>query len=316
MTSKAIITTNDSLKQNDFVAIIVHMDRIRHSRSLKSQIREHKLVFVVYLLLRISVVLILIAQIFNRDWENAFYCVLSLVLMMIPSFIETNWHIDIPDTLEIIVLMFIYAAEILGELSAYYINVPFWDTMLHTITGFLAAAVGFSLCDIFNRNENIKFSLSPFFLAFVAFCFSMTVAVCWEFLEFFADNMFGSDMQKDTIINTIRTVELDPTRTNTVVSITGITEVYFQDGTALGLGGYLDIGLIDTMEDLFVNFVGALVFSFIGYFYTKNRGEGRFARLFIPTVRYKEAAEAKKLREEKKAEKARLKEENREAKKK
>ena len=140
-----------------------------HSKSLASQIREHKAVFLVYVLLRLSVVLILIAQVFNRSWENVFYCVLTLVLMTLPSFIENNWHIDIPDTLEIIVLLFIYAAEILGELSAYYVNFPFWDTMLHTTTGFLAAAVGFSLCDIFNRNEKIKFTLSPFFLAFVAF---------------------------------------------------------------------------------------------------------------------------------------------------
>ena len=274
-----------------------------HSQSLASRIKEHKALFFVYLLLRLSVVLILIAQLMNGEWENAFYCVLALVLMLVPSFIETNWHIDIPDALEIVVLFFIYAAEILGELRAYYVNVPFWDTMLHTITGFLAAAVGFSLCDIFNRNENIKFSLSPFFLAFVAFCFSMTVAVCWEFFEFSADQLFGTDMQKDRIIHTINTVALDETRTNKVVTISGITEVYFEDGQALGLGGYLDIGLIDTMKDLLVNFAGAVAFSFIGYFYTKSRGEGRFARLFIPTVKYKEVYEARKRRLRKKEEK-------------
>lgn len=274
-----------------------------HSQSLASRIKEHKALFFVYLLLRLSVVLILIAQLMNGEWENAFYCVLALVLMLVPSFIETNWHIDIPDALEIVVLFFIYAAEILGELRAYYVNVPFWDTMLHTITGFLAAAVGFSLCDIFNRNENIKFSLSPFFLAFVAFCFSMTVAVCWEFFEFSADQLFGTDMQKDRIIHTINTVALDETRTNKVVTISGITEVYFEDGQALGLGGYLDIGLIDTMKDLMVNFAGAVAFSFIGYFYTKSRGEGRFARLFIPTVKYKEVYEARKRRLRKKEEK-------------
>lgn len=272
-----------------------------HSKSLASQIREHKAVFLVYVLLRLSVVLILIAQVFNRSWENVFYCVLTLVLMTLPSFIENNWHIDIPDTLEIIVLLFIYAAEILGELSAYYVNFPFWDTMLHTTTGFLAAAVGFSLCDIFNRNEKIKFTLSPFFLAFVAFCFSMTVAVFWEFIEFGFDMTMGLDMQKDTVVHSISSVDLDPLHSNNIVTISGITEVYLQDGTPLGVGGYLDIGIIDTMKDLFVNFIGALVFSFIGYFYTKNRGEGRFARLFIPTVKYKEALEAKKARQERKA---------------
>ena len=273
-----------------------------HTISLKEQIREHKGLFAVYLLLRLSVILTLVAQVFNRDWESVFFCALALFLMTIPSFIEHNWHIDIPDTLEIIVIVFIYAAEILGELKAYYINVPFWDTMLHTTTGFLAAAVGFSLCDIFNRNENIKFDLSPFFLAFVAFCFSMTVGVLWEFSEFGMDFFTGSDMQKDTVINAIHTTMLDPTKSNRVVHITGITDVILSDGTSLGLGGYLDIGIIDTMKDLFVNFIGAVVFSFIGYFYVKSRGQGRFARRFIPTMKFDElkSAEDRKEKKEKK----------------
>ena len=273
-----------------------------HTISLKEQIREHKGLFAVYLLLRLSVILTLVAQVFNRDWESVFFCALALFLMMIPSFIEHNWHIDIPDTLEIIVIVFIYAAEILGELKAYYINVPFWDTMLHTTTGFLAAAVGISLCDIFNRNENIKFDLSPFFLAFVAFCFSMTVGVLWEFFEFGMDFFTGSDMQKDTVINAIHTTMLDPTKSNRVVHITGITDVILSDGTSLGLGGYLDIGIIDTMKDLFVNFIGAVVFSFIGYFYVKSRGQGRFARRFIPTMKFDElkSAEDRKEKKEKK----------------
>ena len=273
-----------------------------HTISLKEQIREHKGLFAVYLLLRLSVILTLVAQVFNRDWESVFFCALALFLMTIPSFIEHNWHIDIPDTLEIIVIVFIYAAEILGELKAYYINVPFWDTMLHTTTDFLAAAVGFSLCDIFNRNENIKFDLSPFFLAFVAFCFSMTVGVLWEFFEFGMDFFTGSDMQKDTVINAIHTTMLDPTKSNRVVHITGITDVILSDGTSLGLGGYLDIGIIDTMKDLFVNFIGAVVFSFIGYFYVKSRGQGRFARRFIPTMKFDElkSAEDRKEKKEKK----------------
>ena len=273
-----------------------------HTISLKEQIREHKGLFAVYLLLRLSVILTLVAQVFNRDWESVFFCALALFLMMIPAFIELTCPIDIPDTLELMVIVFIYAAEILGELKAYYINVPFWDTMLHTTTGFLAAAVGFSLCDIFNRNENIKFDLSPFFLAFVAFCFSMTVGVLWEFFEFGMDFFTGSDMQKDTVINAIHTTMLDPTKSNRVVHITGITDVILSDGTSLGLGGYLDIGIIDTMKDLFVNFIGAVVFSFIGYFYVKSRGQGRFARRFIPTMKFDElkSAEDRKEKKEKK----------------
>ena len=163
-------------------------------------------------------------------------------------------------------------------------RIPHWDTMLHTVNGFLCAAVGFALIDIFNRNEKFKFQLSPLYVAIVAFCFSMTIGVLWEFFEFGVDNFLGMDMQKDVIINEIRSVTLDPTKTNTVVTIDGITEVSL-NGTELGLGGYLDIGLYDTMNDLFVNFIGAVIFSIIGFFSIKNRGKGKIARNFIPKLR-------------------------------
>ncbi len=254
-----------------------------HTLSFVDQVKKDKGVFFVYVSLRIAVVLVMIAQILNRDFENVFLCILTLVLFSIPSFIENNWHIDIPNTLEIIVLFFIFSAEILGEISSYYLKYPGWDTALHTTTGFLAAAIGFSLVDILNKNDKVKFELSPLFMAVVAFCFSMTIGVLWEFFEFSMDTFIGLDMQKDTIIHTIRSVALDPSKSNSVVVIPDITSVVI-NGEDLGLGGYLDVGLIDTMKDMFVNFIGAVVFSVIGYFYTKSNGKGKFAKQFIPTV--------------------------------
>ena len=261
-----------------------------HSVTLREQIKQAPLLFALYVILRISVILVMIAQIMNRDWHNVMLCVLTLVLFTVPSFIEKNWHIDIPSTLEVIILLFIYSAEISGEIRSYYINIPGWDTVLHTITGFLSAAIGFSLVDIINRNERTKLYLSPLYVAIGAFCFSMTIGVLWEFFEFSMDWFFGLDMQKDTIINTINTVVLDPTRSNKVVTITGITSTAV-NGVDLGINGYLDIGLIDTMKDLFVTLIGALVFSFIGFFYVKNRGEGKFAKRFIPTMKHVEKEE-------------------------
>lgn len=263
-----------------------------HSVTLREQIKQAPLLFAIYVILRISVILVMIAQIMNRDWHNVMLCVLTLVLFTVPSFIEKNWHIDIPSTMEVIILLFIYSAEISGEIRSYYINIPGWDTVLHTITGFLSAAIGFSLVDIINRNERTKLYLSPLYVAIGAFCFSMTIGVLWEFFEFSMDWFFGLDMQKDTIINTINTVVLDPTRSNKVVTITGITSTAV-NGVDLGINGYLDIGLIDTMKDLFVTLIGALVFSFIGFFYVKNRGEGKFAKRFIPTMKHVEKEEGK-----------------------
>ena len=237
-------------------------------------VRNKRLIAAVYFLLRISVVLVLIVHFLSGDFESVMLCVLTLILFTLPSIIERRLKIDLPDTLEIIILLFIYSAEILGEIQAFYIAIPFWDTMLHTLNGFLCAAIGFSLIDLLNRSRKFTFSLSPLYLAIVAFCFSMTVGVLWEFFECFMDLNFGLDMQKDTVIPAISSVMLDPAGGNHPVTVAGIQDVILMlsDGThqSLGLGGYLDIGLYDTMADLFVNFLGAVVFSIIAFFETKS----------------------------------------------
>ena len=255
-----------------------------HARGeLRSAIRRQPVVFAVYLVLRLIVLASLVSAILRQEYESAFVCVLVLFLFMLPFFIQKNFGICLPSTLEIIILLFIFAAEILGELQSYFIQYPYWDTMLHTTNGFLCAAVGFSLIDILNRDAKIKFTLSPVYVALAAFCFSMTIGVLWEFFEFGMDRLFHMDMQKDTIVHTISSVMLDPTNSNIPITIDGITSVAV-NGRDLGFTGYLDIGLYDTMEDLFVNFIGATVFSVIGYFYLKHRGEGKFAKAFIPTI--------------------------------
>ncbi len=266
-------------------------------KALRMELREHKSSFIVYMTLRALVILVMILQILNRNFENVFLCALTLVLLIMPSLIQINLKIELPTALEIIMLLFIFAAEILGEIQAYYEKIPMWDTVLHTLNGFLMAAIGFALVDILNRNKKISFQLSPAFLAVVAFCFSMTIGVIWEFFEFGMDQIFHLDMQKDTIVNTIYSVMLDPAGGNHVVGGTGIRDVAV-NGESLGLGGYLDIGLLDTMEDLLVNFIGATVFSIIGYFYVKNRGKGKFARRFIPRLKTKDADFLKKAQSE------------------
>ena len=254
-----------------------------HPRDLKGTIRRQPVVFAVYLVLRLIVLATLVSSIICGEYESAFICLLVLALFLLPFFIQQNFGIELPSTLEIIILLFIFAAEILGELECYFITYPHWDSMLHTTTGFLCAATGFALIDILNRNSRIKFELSPIYVALAAFCFSMTVGVLWEFFEFGMDRLFHMDMQKDTVVQSITSVMLDPTNRNIPITIDGIHSVAV-NGQDLGFDGYLDIGLYDTMADLFVNFVGAVVFSTIGYFYIKQRGKGRLARAFIPTI--------------------------------
>ena len=230
------------------------------------------------------IVLTFVRSAFMHRYEKMFVCVLALVLFCMPVLIERSLSIDIPPLMEGIIYCFIYAAEILGEINSFYTIIPGWDTMLHTIIGFLVAAVGFALVDLFNRSERFSVRLSPLFLAIVAFCFSMTVGVLWEFFEFGADQFLGTDMQKDFIVQAVNSVSLNPSGLNTVIQTPIESLVVNGQDWMQFPGGYLDIGLIDTMKDLLVNFIGAVLFSVIGFFYVKTRGKGKLAASLIPVV--------------------------------
>lgn len=251
--------------------------------SFKREWRESKRVALVYLILRILVVIVLILEALNQNWYNVFLCVLTLVLFLLPDFIENRMKITLPNGLQIIIVLFVFAAEILGEISEFYIHFDKWDTILHTLNGFLAAAIGFSMIDILNRSDKIALSLTPKYVALSSFCFSMTIGVLWEFFEFGMDKFFHTDMQKDTYIDSITSTELNPYGKIDPYTIDIDTVVVNGQQWA----GYLDIGLMDTMGDLFVNFVGALVFSIFGFFYIQGRSMGinKFLKNIIPTVK-------------------------------
>ncbi len=233
-------------------------------------------------ILIILVMISIVRQFFLGSYHNMFLGILTLILFAVPKIIEKNLNVSIPTGLMTVILIFIFSAEVLGEVNAFYVKIPIWDTMLHTTNGFLMAAIGFALIDICNRSERFSVKMSPFFVAFTAFCFSMTVGVVWEFFEFGMDWFFGLDMQKDWIVSSINSVKLHPEGLNVPIHVDVQSVVI--NGEAWDLGGYLDIGIVDTMKDLLVNFIGAVVFSVIGIFYLKNRNETGIAASLIPTV--------------------------------
>lgn len=260
------------------------MNRLKHymislKKALELEVREHRSSFVVYLILRTLVILVLVRQIMMQNYENIFVCLLTLLLLLVPSFVQLTFKVELPIFLEILILVFIYAAEILGEIDNYYFSIPYWDTILHTINGFVCAAVGFSMVSLLNKSEKIQFFVSPLFLAIVSFTFSMTIGVLWEFFEFSMDQLFAMDTQKDTLITSIHSAGVDeilpPFEENDIHEVT-------VNGKVISDQGYIDIGLIDTMEDLFVNFVGAATFSLFSYFYARNKERFTFLQNFIP----------------------------------
>lgn len=254
----------------------------------KNKVRQRK---IIHGILAVFVVLVMLRQFFMGNYNNVFVCVMTLVLFMIPSFVDRKLKIHLPLTLEAVIMFFIFAAEILGEIQSFYTIIPYWDTLLHTINGFMMAAIGFAMIDILNQDPHFHINMSPLFVAFVAFCFSMTIGVLWEFFEYTADRFFLTDMQKDWYINNISSVLINPSGLNTPIVIKDITKTVI-NGTINGVpqewvidNGYLDVGIIDTMKDLIVNCVGAVIFSIFGLIYIKNRGKSVVAASFIPQLK-------------------------------
>lgn len=241
------------------------------SRIKKIIADSDKLSLFFYVILRLIIVISLINQLFVGNIENVFLCILSLILFMLPAFIKKKFKVVFPNVLEISIILFIFAAEILGTINNFYNIFPRFDELLHTVNGFLAASVGFSL--IYLLNENLKeFKLSSFFVSLFAFCFSMTIGIMWEFFEYSADNLLDKNTQKDTTVYELKGAFIDDI---------DYTLVYGKDDEMVKIDGYLDIGLHDTMSDLIVNFIGAFIYSIFGYLYMKNKDKYKVVDKFL-----------------------------------
>lgn len=247
---------------------------------------------ILYFVMRLLVIAVMIVSFIQKNYNNVFMCILTLILFMIPTIIDRKMNIKLPTVLECIIILFIFAAEILGEIQGFYLRFAHWDTMLHTLNGFMMAAIGFAMIDILNQSPRLHFNMSPIFVAIVAFCFSMTIGVLWEFFEYGMDVYTHTDMQKDTILTLISSVTLTGDTSNTATVIKDISRTVVE-GTVNGVrtqvaidGGYLDIGLSDTIKDLIVNCIGAVCFSIIGVLYIKGRSH--FAKSFIPEMKTEE----------------------------
>jgi len=161
-------------------------------------------------------------------------CILGLIVMMLPAIIERRLKIIMPNYMHICFVLFLYAGIYLGEVRSFYYLVPHWDTILHTFSGVMLGALGYAIVDMLNSQEKINVHMSPVFVALFAFCFAVAMGTIWEIYEFTVDRLLSLNMQKYAMEN----------------------------GTVL-LGAE---ALMDTMKDLIVDTLGALVFTLIQLF--------------------------------------------------
>ncbi|MFW5867838.1 MAG: hypothetical protein ACOCX2_08485 [Armatimonadota bacterium] len=166
-------------------------------------------------------------------------CLLGIAVMFLPSMLERGLHVTIPNFMYILFIIFLYAAIYLGEVRSFYYRVPHWDLILHGFSGLMLGALSFSVISLLNRTERIRTAMSPGFVAVFAFSFAVSMGVVWEIWEFFADGLLGLNMQK------------------------------FENAHGIPLIGR--DALVDTMSDLIVDAIGALIMSVIGYISVKRR---------------------------------------------
>jgi uncharacterized membrane protein YjdF len=201
-----------------------------------------------------SILVTLFYSLMTRNHDTAFISLAALFLLMLPLVLSRRIGIEIPRGMQFIIAIFIYASLFLGEIRQYYVRYPYWDLLLHMISGFLIGAIGFSLVDLLNKSDKVSLSMSPVLTSLFACCFAVTIGCLWEIFEFVMDQAFGFNMQKDTLL----------------------------------ADGGTDIGLIDTMEDLIVDVLGALLSSLLGFFYLKK---GEFYKLKGLLLKLKEKHE-------------------------
>ncbi len=165
-------------------------------------------------------------------------CALGLIVIHIPSVLARKLRFELPGFLYTMYIIFLYCAIFLGEVTSFYYLVPHWDDLLHAFSSMMTGFFAVMVITILNRDDNLVFRISPFFVALFAFTFSVAIGALWEVYEFAGDGLLGMNMQK----------------------------IITADGTVL-IG---HAAISDTMKDVIVDMIGALVSSVIGYFSVKH----------------------------------------------
>lgn len=244
---------------------------------------KNKKDLIVYIIFNILVIATIIQQIYKGNFSNIIFCIVILLIYILPYIVQKKLKINLSLTLKILFYSFIYTSVILGEIYNFYEKFCLLDTILHILSGFLMGIIGYIIIGLLNNKT--KFSLTPIFILFITFSFSITMGTLWELVEFSTDKYIKKDCQRDSIVTNISTLELSknkkkPLKLNKIVK----TKIYSDNGNKLTIikGGYLDIGIIDTMKDLLSNLIGAIIICIIGYIYIKK--DYKYFSVFFPKV--------------------------------
>lgn len=219
---------------------------------MKTQIDRNRITKRIGTILAVSFAIITVITLLTSGQADRLALAMATIfLAMIPAAVEKLFHCRV--CLPIYLFALVYAVgPMLGHCWYWYYTLPGWDKVLHISGGVMFAIIGAFLFDRIAKGKQ-----APAVNALFALCFSIAIAAIWEFIEFGADQLLGMDMQNDTVITHITSYLLGDMLGHTH-SIENIQSVAI-NGEALNIGGYLDVGLVDSMLDMLLESVGALV---------------------------------------------------------
>ncbi len=136
-------------------------------------------------------------------YQAAIEVLIILSVTFLPVALGNRFQVRIPHEIETLAVLFVYMSLFLGEVQGYYLRFWWWDLVLHAGSGFLLGIVGFLLVYVLNEKEDVELDLQAKFVAFFAFIFAMGMGAIWEIFEFTMDQMFGMNMQKSGLEDTM-----------------------------------------------------------------------------------------------------------------
>lgn len=213
---------------------------------------KDKSVGVVFLTLEGLCAITLLFAAFRRKLNYVGLCLSSMLLLFAPTLLERLFRVHIRPGMKKVLMIYAVAGPVGGNVYQLYFTIPFWDKILHILCGVLFAMLGYSLPDLLEP-EHEHSSASR---CISAVCVAMTIGVLWEIYEFCGDTFFGLDMQNDTVISGFSSYLLSDT-VGERGAVSEISSVVI-NGQELGVGGYIDIGLRDTMLDLIMCLFGSI----------------------------------------------------------
>ena len=205
-----------------------------------------------------------------KTYTTSIVSVISLFIFILPNIVGKIFKVKFPMLLDIVICIFTFFAQILGDIYNFYLIIPWWDDFLHFTSGMMFIEIGYFFIDLIKIN-NSKICLSPLFMVAISFYFTITVLTFWECIEFGCDKFLGTDTQKDTIVTEINSSEFTRKNKGTDKYIKIDTLIVNNQDWNEKYGGYLDIGLHDTMYDLLNGIIGAFFYSIVRYYNTKNK---------------------------------------------